>query len=144
MKKNPLIIFSIFVLSIFSHDLAHAKDSYFEEGKKLFEKKKYIDSKFYFEKDIVFNPKNENSYLYLAKIFKKDKKDTLEENNLNTVLLLNPTNEEAIYLLALLNIKKSNFSKGKELISILGSVCKKMCTSKIELQEKLDSSQKSK
>ena len=141
--KISIIIISCF-LSIFTYEITYAKNSYFENGKKLFENKKYQDSKFYFEKDIVFNPKNENSYLYLAKIFKKDKKDTLEENNLNTVLLLNPTNEEAIYLLALLNIKKSNFSKGKELISILGSVCKKMCTSKIELQEKLDSSQKSK
>ena len=144
MKKNLLVIFILFISANYSQLSSNSKNSYFENGKKLFENKKYQDSKFYFEKDIVFNPKNENSYLYLAKIFKKDKKDTLEENNLNTVLLLNPTNEEAIYLLALLNIKKSNFSKGKELISILGSVCKKMCTSKIELQEKLDSSQKSK
>ena len=144
MKKSPLIFFSIFVLSIFSYDFAHAKDSYFEEGKKLFEKKKYIDSKFYFEKDIVFNPKNENSYLYLAKIFKEDKKNRLEENNLNTVLLLNPKNEEAIYLLAILNIKKSNFSKAKELILTLSSVCKIMCNTNTELKEKLDSAQKSK
>ena len=144
MKKNPLIIFSIFVLSIFSHDLAHAKDSYFEEGKKLFEKKKYIDSKFYFEKDIVFNPKSETSYLYLAKIFKKEMNDSLEENNLKTVLLLNPKNEEAIYLLTLLSVKKSNFSKAKKLISTLASVCKEFCSSQKELMKKLYSAQKSK
>ena len=58
----------------------------------------------------------------------------LEENNLNTTLLINPKNEEAIYLLALLNIKNSNFSKAKELIATLNSVCKKMCSSKLELQ----------
>ena len=144
MKKNTLVILILFIILNFITDYTYANNPYFEEAKILFDQKQYKEAKFYFEKDIVFNPKNENSYLYLAKIFKKDKKDTLEENNLNTVLLLNPTNEEAIYLLALLNIKKSNFSKGKELISILGSVCKKMCTSKIELQEKLDSSQKSK
>ena len=69
--------------------------------------------------------------------------DSLEESNLNTVLLLNPKNEEAIYLLTLLNIKNSNFSKAKELISTLSSVCKKMCLSKLELQSKLDSSLKS-
>jgi tetratricopeptide (TPR) repeat protein len=144
MKKNPLIIFTILVITIFTYDLAQAKDSYFEEGKKLFKKKKYLDSKFYFEKDIVFNPKNENSYLYLAKIFKEGGKNSLEENNLNTVLLLNPKNEEAIYFLTLLSIKKSNFSKAESLISTMTSVCEKMCTKKIELKEKLDSAQKSK
>jgi hypothetical protein len=110
----------------------------------LFDDKKYSDSKFYFEKDIVFNPKNKNSYLYLAKIFKEEKKDSLEENNLNTVLLLDPKNEEAIYLLVLLNIKKSNFSKAKELILTMSSICEKMCTAQIELKEELNKSQKSK
>ena len=126
-----------------SHAVSSAKNLFFEEGKKLFDGKNLKDSKLYFEKDIVFNPKSENSYLYLAKIFKEEEKDDLEENNLNTVLLLNPKNEEAIYLLALLNIKNSNFSKAKELISTLNSICKKMCSSKLELQSKLKSSLKS-
>jgi hypothetical protein len=142
MKKDLIIRFLSFFLFIFSFNPLHAKNSYFKEGKKLFDNKKYVDSKFYFEKDIVFNPKSENSYLYLAKIFKEEKKDSLEENNLNTVLLLNPKNEEAIYLLALLNIKKSNFSKAKSLITTMSLVCEKMCSKKNELKEKLDSSQK--
>jgi len=91
----------------------------------------------------VFNPKSENSYLYLAKIFKEEEKDDLEENNLNTVLLLNPKNEEAIYLLALLSIKKSNFTKANELIATLTTVCEKLCGTRVELQEKLDNSAKS-
>jgi len=143
MKKNILIILVSLILFNLSHVTLSAKNLYFDDGKKLFDKKNYKDSKFYFEKDIVFNPKNENSYLYLAKIFKEEQNDSLEENNLNTVLLLNPKNEEAIYLLTLLNIKNSNFSKAKELISTLSSVCKKMCLSKLELQSKLDSSLKS-
>ena len=142
MKKDWKKRFLSFFLFIFSFNPLHAKNSYFKEGKKLFDNKKYVDSKFYFEKDIVFNPKSENSYLYLAKIFKEEKKDSLEENNLNTVLLLNPKNEEAIYLLALLNIKKSNFSKAKSLITTMSLVCEKMCSKKNELKEKLDSSQK--
>ena len=120
-----------------------AKSSFFNDGKELFEIKKYKESKFYFEKDIVFNPKNESSYLYLAKIFKKEENDNLQKNNLNTVLLLDPENEEAIYLLTLLNIKNSNFSKARELIDTLNLVCKKMCSSRSELQSKLDSSLKS-
>ena len=143
MKKKFFIIFiSIFTFNL-SYTIVSAKNSYFNDGKKLFENKNYKDSKFYFEKDIVFNPKSENSYLYLAKIFKEEENDSFEENNLNTVLLLNPKNEEAIYLLTLLNIKNSNFSKAKELINTLNSVCEKMCSSKLELQSKLDSSSKS-
>ena len=143
MKKNILIILLSLILFNLNHVVVSAKNFYFDDGKKLFDKKNYKDSKFYFEKDIVFNPKSENSYLYLAKIFKEEKNDSLEENNLNTVLLLNPKNEEAIYLLTLLNIKNSNFSKAKELISTLNSICEKMCSSKLELQSKLDSSLKS-
>ena len=143
MKKNILIILVSLILFNLSHVTLSAKNLYFDDGKKLFDKKNYKDSKFYFEKDIVFNPKSENSYLYLAKFFKEKENDSLEESNLNTVLLLNPKNEEAIYLLTLLNIKNSNFSKAKELISTLSSVCKKMCLSKLELQSKLDSSLKS-
>ena len=144
MKKKILIIFILFSLSNYSQANANSKNTYYENAKKLFENKKYKNSKFYFEKDIVFNPKNENSYLYLAKIFKGEMNDNLEENNLNTVLLLNPKNEEAIHLLTLLNVKKSNFSKAKELITTMTSVCKKMCSKIPELQEKLDSTLKSK
>tara|TARA_B100001063_G_C16692344_1_gene517767 strand:+ start:90 stop:524 length:435 start_codon:yes stop_codon:yes gene_type:complete len=143
MRKKFLKILVSITILITGNSLASAKNLYFEEGKKLFENKKFKNSKFYFEKDIVFNPKSEISYLYLAKIFKKEEKYNLEENNLNTVLLLNPKNEEAIYLLTLLNIKNSNFSKAKELINTLNSVCKTMCSFKLELQSKLDSSLKS-
>jgi len=143
MKKKISIIFLFLILSALNHTNVNAKNLYFENAKKLFDNKNYKDSKFYFEKDIVFNPKSENSYLYLAKIFKEEKNIILEENNLNTTLLINPKNEEAIYLLTLLNIKNSNFSKAKELIATLSSVCKKMCSSKSELQSELESSLKS-
>ena len=144
MNKIKLIIFTPLFLTNFIYEISYAKNLNFQEGEKLFNNKKFKDSKFYFEKDIVFNPKSENSYLYLAKIFKQEEKDKLEENNLNTVLLLNPKNEEAIYLLTLLSIKKSNFSKAKKLISTLASVCKEFCSSQKELMKKLDSAQKSK
>jgi len=143
MKNFFFAIFVYLILFSSSNSIANTKKSYFGEGKKLFDNKNYKDSKFYFEKDIVFNPKSENSYLYLAKIFKIEKNLILEENNLNTTLLLNPKNEEAIYLLTLFNIKNSNFSKAKDLIATLTSVCEKMCSSKLELQSKLDSSLKS-
>ena len=143
MKKNILIILLLLILPNLNYASASPKNLYFNDGKKLFDKKNYKDSKFYFEKDIVFNPKSENSYLYLAKIFKEEKNINLEENNLNTVLLLNPKNEEAIYLLTLLNIKNSDFSKAKELINTLNSICIKMCSSQKELQSKLDNSLKS-
>ena len=130
------IFFYLFFLS------ANSENKYLNDGIELFDKKNYEESKIKFEKDIVFNPKNETSYLYLAKIFKEKKEQSLQENNLNTVLLLNPKNEEAIYLLALLNIEKSNFSKSKELIKNLNLLCNNFCNKIKELENKLENSLK--
>ena len=116
-----------------------AKENFFTEGVKLFEQKKYLDSKFKFEQDIVFNPKSEFSYLYLAKIFNKENNDDLEEQNLNVVILLNPKNEEALYLLTLLRIKKSDYDKSQELLEKFEKVCNKICDKKVELISKLKS-----
>ena len=62
MKKKALITLVSLVLFFFNHTLVSAKNSYFDDGKKLFDDKNYKDSKFYFEKDIVFNPKSEILY----------------------------------------------------------------------------------
>ena len=140
MRKSLLIILLFLIVANFNENKSNAENLYFENGKKLYDNKKFKDSKFLFEKDIVFNPKSEKSYLYLAKIFKKEKKDILEKNNLQTVLLLNPKNEEAIYLLALFNIKESNFSQAKDLIENIKSICVKLCSKESELKEKLNNS----
>ena len=116
---------------------AIAKENFFSEGVKLFNEKKYLESKFKFEQDIVFNPKSEDSYLYLAKIFKERKNDEFQEQYLNTVILINPQNEEALYLLTLLNIKKSDYEESDKLIKKFHKVCKKICEKKSELKLKL-------
>ena len=113
------------------------KENFFSEGVKLFNEKKFPESKFKFEQDIVFNPKSENSYLYLAKIYKERKNDELQEQNLNTVILINPQNEEALYLLTLLNIKKSDYKESDKLIKKFNKVCKQICEKKSELISKL-------
>ena len=131
------IFFYILLLTFFYSKTLQANNDYFLQGKKLYNQKKFIESKYKFEKDIVFNPKNEKSYLYLAKIFKEQKNDTLEEQNLNTVILLNPINEEALFLLTLLQIKKSDYEKSKKLIETFDKVCVKICDKKNELNNKL-------
>ena len=131
------IFFYILLLTFFYSKSLQANNDYFLEGKKLYNQKKFSESKYKFEKDIVFNPKNEKSYLYLAKIFKEQKNDTLEEQNLNTVILLNPINEEALYLLTLFQIKKSDYEKSKKLIETFDKVCVKFCEKKNELNIKL-------
>ncbi len=128
-----LILFFYFIF--FS---SKAELSNFEKGKNLFDDKKYDLAKFKFEKDIVYNPKNENSYLYLSKIFKLKKDDNQEENNLKTVILLNPKNEEAIFNLALLKKRKSNYTETKELIEDLKKVCKTLCLKTSDLEKRLD------
>ncbi len=70
-----LFLLKIFIICLLLNStVLAAKIQYFEEGKILFDKKEFKKSKILFERDIVFNPKSEKSYLYLAKIFKKVKK----------------------------------------------------------------------
>ena len=137
MKKNFFLI-KIFVIYLFLISNGITKQTnYFDKGIELFQKKEFDKSKILFERDIVFNPKNEKSYLYLAKIFNKNKNDKEEEINLNNVLLLNPQNDEAIYMLTLLKIKQSDYNQAKELIDKFILVCKSFCSKKKEIQDKL-------
>ena len=136
---NPTrISFKTLLITLFLCTSIFAKNSFFQEAEKLFKEKKYLQSKFKFEKDIVFNPKNEMSYLYLSKIFNHQKDDFMEEQNLNTVILLNPKNEEALYLLAILNIKKSDYDKSEKLIKDFKQVCSTFCKKESELIKKLE------
>ena len=136
MKKNFFIKTFIIYLFLISNVMA-MQSNYFEEGIKLYQKKKFDESKILFERDIVFNPKNEKSYLYLAKIFNEMSNDEEQEINLSNVLLLNPQNDEAIYMLTLLKIKQSDYNEAKELIDRFILVCKSFCSKKNEIQEKL-------
>ena len=119
-----------------------ASTNYFNEGLLLYNKKEFDKAKFKFEQDIVFNPKSEKSYLYLAKIFNKQEKKELEENNLNTVILLNPKNEEAIYSLAQLKLKESDYSESKKLVENLLVFCKKFCQKSQQLKIEIENSLK--
>tara|TARA_B100000963_G_C22286905_1_gene519623 strand:- start:11 stop:454 length:444 start_codon:yes stop_codon:yes gene_type:complete len=114
-----------------------AAENLFEEAKKKFEKKEYDKSKFLFQRNIVFNPKDAESYLYLAKIFKSEENQEEEEKNLDTALLLQPNNEEAIYMLINIQLDRSNFEKANDLMSRFSNVCKKMCNKKKEISESL-------
>ena len=135
------MIFRLFIKTIiltFYLSALMANTKYFEEGLNLFKNKKYQEAKFKFEQDIVFNPKNEKSYLYLSKIFKNLDKKNLEEQNLKTVILLNPQNEEAIYNLAKLKLDTSDYKKSKELNNKLISLCKKLCKQSQKLKIEID------
>ena len=138
MKKTYFLTKVLIIYLFLISNGYSSKSNYFDEGKILFDKKEFEKSKIFFEKDIVFNPKSEKSYLYLAKIFNKNKNDKEEEINLNNVLLLNPQNDEAIYMLALLKIKQSDYNEAKELIKKFNLVCISFCSKKDDIQEKFD------
>jgi tetratricopeptide (TPR) repeat protein len=118
---------SVFIISLTLINSAFAENSFFEEGKIKYNEKKYKESKFLFQRSIVFNPKDQDSYLYLAKIYKFEDNKREEQKNINTVLLLDPKNEEANYLLMEIELKKSNYSKVKELKKNFTKICKKLC-----------------
>tara|TARA_Y100000816_G_scaffold91274_1_gene63033 strand:- start:3117 stop:3560 length:444 start_codon:yes stop_codon:yes gene_type:complete len=133
LKKFILIIFISLTYCI----TANAADNLFEEAKKKFDKKDYEKSKFLFQRNIVYNPKNAESYLYLAKIFKTEQNQEEEEKNLDTTLLLEPNNEEAIYMLINIQLDRSNFEKANTLMNRFTSVCKKLCNKKTEIKKSL-------
>ena len=135
MIRNLLIIF--FILFLVPNFL-NAKSIYFQDGIVLFNKNKFDEARFKFEQDIVYNPKNELSYLYLSKIFNKKENIFLEEKNLNTVILLNPKNEEAVYSLAKLKLASSDYKKSKELNKKLKSLCIKLCDQSDKLKIEIE------
>ncbi len=135
MKLNLKSILLIFFL-LFS--FAEANDDFFDTAKALFEKEKYEESKFLFQRNLVFNPKHSESYLYLAKIFQIQEDEIKLEKNLNSALLLEPNNEEAMYLLIDIELKRSNFSKVKELTLIFEKICSSLCEKTTLINERLN------
>ena len=121
----------IFILIILFFGIAFSsiaeKNNFFDEAKMLFEEKKYEESKFLFQRNIVYNPKNAESYLYLAKIFDLEENKPEQEKYINSTLLLEPKNEEAMYLLIDIELKRSNFSKVEELKKDFNKICLIMC-----------------
>jgi len=126
MAKIIKIISILFIVISFINSV-HAENTFLEDGIKKYNQKKYEDSKFLFQRSIVFNPKDYNSYLYLAKIYKFEDNKKEEQKNINTVLLLDPKNEEANYLLMEIELKKSNYSKVRELAKNFKKFCIKLC-----------------
>ena len=128
---------SVFFISVTLTNSVLAENSFFKEGKIKYNEKKYEESKFLFQRNIVFNPKDQNSYLYLAKIYKFEDNKKEEQKNINTVLLLDPKNEEANYLLMEIELKKSNYSKVKEFAENFSKICDKLCDKKNSILESL-------
>ena len=136
MSNKIKIILSVFLLLNF-FNIVVANENFFEKAKKKFDQNKLEDSKFLFQRNIVFNPKHAKSYLYLAKIYNSEENQREEEKNLNTTLLLEPDNEEAMYMLINIELKKSNYSKVKELTKSFLIICKKLCEKTKTINETL-------
>jgi len=133
--KKVFLTFKIFIIFMLINSNGITSE-YLTEGIKLFDKKKFDKSKILFERDLVFDPKSEKSYLYLAKIHNNNDNDAQQEINLKNVLLINPKNDEALYMLVLIRIKQSDYNQAKELINKFNLVCKSFCSKINEIEEK--------
>jgi len=136
MNKILKIVTLLFFL-VFSANLASSKENFFNEALKMYQDKKYDDARFMFERNIVFNPKDAKSYLYLAKIYNHEEDKRKEEYNLDTALLIEPNNEEAILMLMKIALEKSNYSKVEDLSQTFIKVCEKLCDENDEIQKSL-------
>ena len=136
MKKIiNLMLLLYFVINFTNFSLGN--ENLFNKGLELYKDKKYKDARFMFERSIVFNPKDTNSYLYLAKIYNIEEDQEKEEKNLKATLLIEPDNEEAILMSMKIALKKSNYSKVKNLSDTFTKVCKKMCDENKDILETL-------
>ena len=124
-KIFRFILFFYLVINIFN--ISMGNENFFNKGLELYKDKKYEDARFMFERSIVFNPKDSNSYLYLAKIYNAEEDQKKEQKNLEATLLIEPGNEEAILMTMKIALKKSNYSKVKDLSKTFIKVCKKLC-----------------
>tara|TARA_B100001093_G_scaffold390690_1_gene377038 strand:+ start:184 stop:621 length:438 start_codon:yes stop_codon:yes gene_type:complete len=124
-KKLKITVLFYFLINVLNFSLSEEK--FFNKGLELYNKEKFEDARFMFERSIVFNPKHSNSYLYLAKIYNQEKNQKKEEKNLEATLLIEPSNEEAILMLMKIALEKSNYSKVKNLSEDFVKVCKKLC-----------------
>ena len=120
--KIKFIILFYLIVNIFN--ISMSNENFFNKGLELFKDKKYDDARFMFERSIVFNPKDSNSYLYLAKIYNIEEDQKKEEKNLKSTLLIEPDNEEAILMSMKIAIKKSNYSKVRNLSDTFIRICK--------------------
>ena len=134
MQKIIKYFLIIFILLNFK---AFAKENFFQEAKILFEEGKIEESKFLFQRNIVFNPKDSKSYLYLAKIFESEENEIEEEKNINTTLLLEPDNEEAMYMLIDMKLEKSDIKKVEELRDKFKIICNSLCSKIDSIEERL-------
>tara|TARA_B110000914_G_C15351198_1_gene393999 strand:+ start:198 stop:635 length:438 start_codon:yes stop_codon:yes gene_type:complete len=136
---NKFLKTSILIICIINFsNISFSKENFYDEGVKLFKNKKYEDAKFLFERSIVLNPKHSNSYLYLAKIYKEEENQKKEEKNLETTLLINPANEEAILMLMEIGLEQTNYSKVKELSERFTKVCKNLCNKNKKILKDLE------
>ena len=136
MSKFLKLIGLILLIASFN-STTFSKENFFNEALKLFKKEKYEDARFLFERNIVFNPKDAKSYLYLAKIYNHEENQRKEEYNLDTALLIEPNNEEVILMLMKVALKKSNYSKVKDLSQTFIKVCEKLCNENDGIQKSL-------
>ena len=120
-------IFLSLLLILYSSTSFAIENINLTKGKNFFEKKDFEQARIEFEKSIVYNPKNIDSYIYLSKIFSEVKNEQEEKKNIKTALLLDPKNEEALLLMIKLNIKEGDYSAAEENYKILSSVCIKLC-----------------
>ena len=132
--KNKFIIIYFIIFS----SISHASENFFHEAKKLFEDKKIEKSKFLFQRNLVFNPKHAESYLYLAKIYEIEKNEKEKEKNLNSTLLIQPDNEEAMYMMIDIELNRSNFSEVEKLKYDFEKICSSLCEKIVSIEERLN------
>ena len=129
MKYSNFLKF--YFVSLFAN--SHLKLNHFQK-EKIYLKKKNMIYIIKFQLECYLILKMKILPIFVEYIFSEK---MIGRRNLKTVVL-NPKNEEAIFNLALLKIRKSNYNETKKLIKDLKVVCIDLCQKPNVLQKKLD------
>lgn len=134
MSKKIIILLILIVFNYKTNVNSQENSRFFNLGEKNFKKEEYDEAKINFEKNIVRYPKDFKSYLYLSKIYKIKKINDEYEKNLNSTLLLDPKNEDALYMMVSKKLTDGDYDLAKKKFEIFKNSCEKLCEKKTELR----------
>ena len=132
LKKKFLISF---ILYFTFFGFSYAKENYYNEAKKKFDNNDLESSKFLFQKNIVFNPKDSDSWILLGKSYASIENKEVAFKYLEIAFTLKPENPELNLLLGKLSHDLNLNEKYQTYLENLEIICPSGCNELSQLKK---------
>ena len=80
MNKIFKLLLSVCVI-IMGSSSVHSSENFFDEAMIMYQNEENDEARFLFERNIVYNPKEDKTYFYLCKIYNNEENKRKEKNN---------------------------------------------------------------